>query len=145
MKIEKDYINDKFFDEKREISEIKYIVIKDIINSSATHYIIINGKAIQKIPDKYTSKAVNGGKLNRFGFLHGICTKYNSISIGIQDRLSDEDKEMCLKLVMTLKQRYNIKNDNVVRQMDITGKCEPKAWHNFDIWNAELKEKLIDL
>ena len=120
MKIEKDYINDKFFDEKREISEIKYIVIKDIINSSATHYIIINGKAIQKIPDKYTSKAVNGGKLNRFGFLHGICTKYNSISIGLQDRLSDEDKEMCLKLVMALKQRYNIKNDNVLTSLFIS-------------------------
>lgn len=73
-----------------------------------------------------------------------ICTKYNSVSIGLSDTLSEQDIETCLRLIMTLKQRYDVENDNIVRQMDITGEHNPKTWHDMNKWKKNIKDKLID-
>ena len=144
MKIEKKILDPKFYGAKRP-NDIKYIVVQTINNKSVMHYYVSEGNASQLVPDENMTDSVNGGKLNRRGYLHGLCTKYNSISIGLPDTISKEDKETCVKLIMTLKQRYDIKNDNIVRQMDITGEMNPNEWHDDEKWKAEIKNKLIDM
>lgn len=124
---------------------IKYIVIQNIGNKFSPHYHIKDGKAVQIIPDANMSNSVNGGKLNDCGVLHGVCTKYNSISIGVCDNLSKEDKNICVNLVMTLKQRYNVKKNNIIRKKDVTGALEPTEWHNDKKWIEEVVKQIIEL
>lgn len=145
MKIEKKLTNPKYFDGERPKEDIKYIVIQNIDNIAIPHYHLSDGKVIQVIPDDNMTDAVSGPKLTRFGVLHGICSKYNSISIGVPYKMSAEDKQMCLNLIMTIKQRYKIKNDNIIRQKDITGIMNPDVWHDNDKWNTDIKNKLIDI
>ncbi len=142
MKIEEKLADSSHYGSKRSTSDIKYIVVIDLSNNHSPHYHIANGSAIQIIPDDYMSDVVNGPKLNPLGIFHGICTKYNSISIGIGNAPSDEDKEKCLELIMTIKQRYTIQNENVIRQMDITGEYNPKIWHINDKWERDITGKL---
>jgi len=144
MRIESRLTNPQNYDGIR-LEDIKYIVIQNIDNKFSPHYHIKDGKAIQIIPDDNMSDSVNGGKLNICGTLHGICTKYNSISIGVCDNLSKEDKKICLNLVMTLKQRYNIKKNNIIRKKDITGALEPTEWHDDKNWIEEVVKQIIEL
>ena len=144
MKIEKRYADPKHYSDKRQ-DGIVYIVIQALENKPTPHYHVSNGKAIQFVPDDFMSDSVNGGKLNGCGYLHGICTKYNCISIGVTDNMSEEDKTVCLNLVMTLKQRYGIKNENIVRQRDVTGEYTPCVWCDNGKWKEDIKDKLIDL
>lgn len=145
MKIEKKYADSKYYGSKRTLKDIMYIVVQDIKNGKTPHYHIINNTAIQIIPDYYMSNSINGGRFNKNGYLHGICTEYNSVSIGVPEKMSEEDKQLCLNLVMTLKQRYKIIDDRIVRQMDITGEINPAEWHNNDKWVKDIKNKLIDI
>ncbi len=145
MKIEKKLANPKYFDGERPKEDIKYIVIQNIDNIAMPHYHLSDGKVIQVIPDDKMTDAVSGPKLTRFGVLHGICSKYNSISIGVPYKMSAEDKQMCLNLIMTIKQRYKIKNDNVIRQMDVTGVENPMIWKDKEKWISDIKNKLIDI
>ena len=144
MRIESRLTNPKNYDGVRP-ERIKYIVIQNIGNKFSPHYHVKDGKAVQIIPDSNMSNSVNGGKLSDCGVFHGVCTKYNSISIGVCDNLSKEDKKICLNLVMTLKQRYKINNNDVVRQKDITGEVDPGKWYDDDCWNNDIKNKLIDI
>ena len=144
MKIEKKLLDRKFYGDKRP-QNIKYIVIQDINNNSVTHYYIADGVVTQIVPDENMTDSVNGGKLNRRGYLHGICTKYNSLSVGLPNNMSKDDEETCIRLIMTLKQRYDIKNDNIVRKMDITGELNPMKWHDNEKWNKDIKGRLIDI
>lgn len=145
MKIEKKLANPKYYGDKRSTSDIKYIVIQTIGNKATPHYYIKESEATQIIPDDYMSDAVNGVRVTKLGKLHGICTKYNSILVGIPQKLSDTDKETCLKLIMTLKQRYKINNDDIVRQTDVTGAKDPAEWYDIIKWKSDIKSKLIDV
>ena len=145
MKIFKKLINPRFYGDKRHIRDIDYIVIQTIDNKTTSHYHINNSEAIQVIPDDIMSNAVSGGKLNKYAYLHGICTKYNSITIGVPYKMSPEDKQTCLDLIMTLKQRYRIKNENIVRQFDVTGEINPEEWYDAVYWERDIKNKLIDV
>lgn len=145
MKIEKKIVDTKYYDSKRNANDIKYIVIQTIGNKPTPHYHVINGDATQFIPDNYMSNSVNGAKLNKRGYLHGVCTKYNSISIGVPENMSDDDKQTCLNLIMTLKQRYKVKNNNIIRQTDVTGENNPAVWHDEDKWKNDIQNKLIDI
>ena len=145
MKIEKKIADPKYYDEKRDTNDIKYIVIQTVSNKATPHYHIVDGKAIQVVPDVYMSNSINGAKVNEFGYLHGICTKYNCISIGVPEDMSDEDKQTCLNLVMTIKQRYKIKNENIVRQLNVTGEINPREWFDYDKWKRDIQNKLIDV
>ena len=120
-------------------------MVKNINNKALTHYVVKDEMVIQHIPDDNISEAVNGGRLNKFGYLHGICNKYNSISIGIISGMSSSGKKTCLNLIMTLKQRYKIDNDNIVRQMDVTGDIDPECWHDSKLWQAEIINNLIEI
>ena len=145
MKIEKKLVSPKYFGDKRPVDDIKYIVIQETGNKATPHYHIMDGEAIQAVPDEYLSDAVNGPKLSFYGNLHGICDKYNSISIGVPSKMSEEDKLACLKLIMTIKQRYKIKDDNIIRQMDVTGEINPEEWHDNEKWKKDIKNKLIEV
>lgn len=145
MKIERKIAEPRHYGDKRSTRDIKYIVLQTIGNKATTHYHISDGIAIQFVPDDHMSNAVNGAKMNRLGVLHGICTKYNSISIGVPCKMSEEDIQTCLNLVMTLKQRYKINNNDIVRQKDITGEVDPGKWYDDDCWNNDIKNKLIDI
>ena len=143
MKIEKNLTNPKNYCEERKC-KIYYIVIQEIGNKFSPHYHIVDGKAIQIVPDRNMSNSVNGGRVNKYGTLHGVCTKYNSISIGIGNNPSSDDLKVCIDLIMTLKQRYNIKMENIIRQRDITGEANPERWCDKDKWKTEIVDKLIE-
>ena len=145
MKIEKKLAPERLYKEYRTTDNIKYIVVQVIENNIVQHYHVHNGKAIQLIPDNYMSDSVKGAKLSDYGKLHGICNKYNSISVGVPNNMSAADKQTCVNLLMTIKQRYKICNENIVRQLDVTGVANPEQWHDNDKWNADIKNKLIDI
>lgn len=46
---------------------------------------------------------------------------------------------------MTLKQRYKIKNENIVRQKDVTGEFNPENLYEDDVWEKDVIDKLIEL
>ena len=46
---------------------------------------------------------------------------------------------------MTIKQRYKVNKDNIIRQKDVTGEIDPAEWHDNDKWNKDIKNKLIDI
>lgn len=145
MKIEKKIAPPKYYGDKRSLEDIIYIVVQTINNGTVTHYHINNGQAFQIIPDNYMSDAVNGPRFHKRGYLHGICNKYNCISIGITENMSEEDIKTCINLIMTIKQRYKINNDCVIRQMDVTGETNPIIWHDNEKWIKDIKNNLIEL
>ena len=145
MKIERKIAEPRFYGDKRSTKDIKFIVIQTIGNKATTHYHITDGTAIQFVPDDHISDAVNGARMNRLGIFHGICTKYNSISIGVPSKMSDDDVQTCLNLIMTLKQRYKINNNDIVRQKDVTGENDPVKWYDDYKWTNDIKNKLIDI
>ena len=103
------------------------------------------GEVVQFIPDDFLSNSVNGRKFCSKGYLHGICTQYTSLSIGLSHNPTEDDIDACIKLIMTLKQRYHIDNENIVRQKDVTGEANPEKWFNDDSWNRDIKSNLIDI
>jgi len=145
MKIEKRIADTRHYGDKRSTEDIEYIVIQTIGNKATTHYHVMNGVAIQIIPDDYVSDAVNGARLYSKGYLHGICTKYNSVSIGVPERMSEDDKQICFNLIMTLKQRFKVDRGKIIRQMDITGEMNPSEWSTDVLWESDIKNKLIDV
>lgn len=145
MKIEKKYAHCSHYGDKRDENDINYIVIKSIDDKPITHYHIVNGTAIQLIPDENISDSVNGARMCVKGYLHGICTRYNSVSIGVSDKMSKEDLQTLINLIMTIRQRYKIKNENVIRQMDITGEFNPEIFYEDDTWKKNILDKLIEI
>ena len=144
MRISRRFADKRTYGEKRSTDDIQYIVVQTISNTASSHYFIRDNEAIQLIPDEYMSNAINGARIGKDGILHGICTKYNSISIGVPYEMSDDVKQMCLNLVMTIKQRYKICNENIVRKTDVTGESNPEAWYDNDRWTKDIKNKLIE-
>lgn len=142
MKIEKRITSPKNYGDKRDTKDILYIVIDSIDNGPSCHYHIANGKAYQIVPDNYMSDSINGARLSRLGVYHGICTKYNSISIGIDDNPSDEEIDLCFHTVMMLLQRYAISLDNILRKVDVTGTAEPEIWFDNYRWNRDIVNRI---
>lgn len=145
MVIEQKITNPYNYSDKRSTRDIVYIVVQEISNKPTGHYHVKNGNAIQVIPDEFMSDSVNGGKLNQMGRLHGICTKYNSITICVSDNPSKKDIEIIPHLIMTLMRRYKIKDENVIRQKDVTGEYNPIVWASDERWDKDIKNKLADM
>lgn len=144
MKIEKKYADLKPR-EKRNTNDINYIVIQAFNDNDTSHYHISDGKVIQVLPDACISNSVNGGRVSRLGVYHGICNKYNSVSIGISNHPEEDDIELCKHLIMTLIYRLKIKKDNVIRQVDITGEISPEVWYDKDKWELDVIDKIKDM
>lgn len=145
MKIEQKITSHKNYGGSRSTDDIVYIVVKTIDDRPITHYHVVNGTAIQLIPDENISESVNGARMCFTGYLHGICTRYNCVSIGVPEKMSRDDKKTLLYLVMTLKQRYRIYDDNIVRLKDVTGECNPEIYYDDGSWKRDIKDKLIEL
>lgn len=141
MKIVKKYADTKKRD-KRNPDDIIYIVVQSFKNNDTSHYHVVDGNVIQVLPDCCISDSVNGGKLNKLGVYHGICTRLNSISIGIKDFPDDDDIKICRDLILTIKQRYKIKDENIIRQLDITGELSPEKWFDRDKWEDDVLQCL---
>jgi hypothetical protein len=144
MKIIKKYADLKTRD-KRNTSNICFIVIQSFNNKDTGHYHIVDGGLYQMLPDDYISNSVNGCKYNKLGIYHGICTKYNSISIGIADNPEESDIELCRHLIITIRQRYGIKEENVIRQTDVTGDISPEIWFDKNRWDKEIIQGIKDI
>ena len=144
MKIERKYTDTKTR-EKRNTKDIDYIVIQSHNNKDTSHYHIADGKIVQVLPDTYISNSVNGGRLTKLGIYHGICTKYNSISISVNNHPDEEDIELCRHLIMTLIYRHKINKEKVVRQTDVTGEVSPEIWFDKDKWDSDVIEKIKDM
>lgn len=145
MKIEKKFAHCKHYGDKRNTNDIDYIVVKSIDDKPITHYHIVNESAVQLIPDDHISDSVNGAKMCAKGYLHGICTRYNSVSIGVSDKMSRDDIQTLINLIMTLRQRYKVKNENVIRLKDVTGECNPEILYDDDSWKKDIKDMLIEV
>ncbi len=140
MKIEKKLADIKY--REKRCDDIQYIVIQAFNEKDTSHYQVYNGKVYQILPDDVLSNSVNGGKLNKYGVLHGICTKYNSITISLKDYPEEDDIELCRHLIMTLRQRHKIDENNIIRQIDITGEVSPKKWFNRGKWEEDILEAI---
>lgn len=145
MKIERKFTESKDYGDKRNKRDIEYIVIQTIDNKPITHYQVRDDNAIQYIPDEFLSNSVNGARLSTKGVFHGICTKYNSISIGLPSKPSTDEIQTCIKLIMTIKQRYKVKNEKVIRLTDITGEPNPERWYDNERWHKDIISNLIEL
>ena len=145
MKIEQKFADAKNYGDKRDKKDIEYIVIQTINNKPITHYQVRDGSAFQYIPDDFSSDSVNGARLSTRGVFHGICTKYNSISIGLPYKPSTDEIQICIKLIMTIKQRYKVKNEKVIRLTDITGEPNPERWYDNGRWQKDIISNLIEL
>ena len=145
MKIEKKFAHCKHYGDKRSTNDIDYIVVKSIDDRPITHYHVVNKTAIQLVPDENISDSVNGPRMCAKGYLHGVCTRYNSVSIGIDDKMSRDDVQTLINLIMTLRQRYKVKNENVIRLKDITGECNPEMLYDDDSWKKDIKDMLIEV
>lgn len=133
MKIESRINYKKDYGCQRNTSDIKYIVV---LSSDDTHYVVDGDKVYQHIPDIFMSDSVNGARICSLGAFHGICTRYNSLTVGIT---SDSEKSICL--IRTLMQRYKIPPENVLRKTDVTGEMNPEIWFDKHKWN-EIRKQL---
>lgn len=145
MKIEKKYTSLKKFGDKRKTDDINYIVVQSIGDRPTPHYHVVAEKVYQIIPDNYMSNSVNGARLSRHGVYHGICTKYNCISIGINENPTREDRDLCIHLILTLMQRYNLSSDKIIRQKDITGEVDPEIWFDESDWSRNVIRHINDI
>lgn len=145
MKIEKKITDACNYGDKRNTGDIKYVVLLDLGERPTPHYHVCGDKVYQIVPDNMMSATVNGARLSKDGVYHGICTKYNSVSIGINNNLSDKDSELCLHLIMTLLQRYDLRPDDVIRLKDITGEISPEIWEDNNKWTDDVINKLNDM
>lgn len=142
MKIAKKYVSPKHYGDKRSTGEIKYIVIQSLCNKPCSHYVVRNDESVQLIPDDRISLAVKGPRMTKEGVYHGVSNVYNSLSVCIPENPTSEELDLCRHLVMTLKQRYKIDNDNIIRLKDITGENNPEYFADNDRWHKCFCEKI---
>lgn len=145
MIIESKISDSKNYGEVRETKDIEYIVVQSFSDRPTSHYHVINGKIYHIIPDDYISDSVNGPRLTHFGRCHGICTKYNSISINIDNECTNTDIQQLSFLIMSLKRKYKIDVEKIIRQLDITGEADPIVFFDNSKWHEKVLQKIIDM
>lgn len=145
MTIEPKYTDPRNYGDVRDIKDIEYIVVQSFSKRPTAHYHIIKGKIYQIIPDEYISESVNGPKLTHFGKYHGICTKYNSISINIDENCSNKDIQLLSYLIMSIKRKYNVKKEKIIRQLEVTGEADPLRFFDSEEWNKKVINRIIDM
>ena len=59
--------------------------------------------------------------------------------------MTEDDVQTCLHLIMTIKQRYKVHNDCIIRKTDVTGEINPESLFDNDRWKADIKDKLIEI
>lgn len=145
MVIDKKFTEPKNYGDKRNKNDIEYIVIQEFSDKPTAHYHIVNEQVLQLIPDDFISNAVNGGKCCNLGIYHGICTKYNCISICIVENPNENDLELLSHLIMTIKRRYKISDDNILRQSDVTGEPNPQMFLDNRKWHEKVIQRVKNM
>ena len=155
---------------KRNIADIKYIVIhytandgdtdegngnyfaNNIVGASA-HYFVDDDSITRSVPDDYIAWAVGGSKYKytKGGKFYGKCTNANSISIefcdtkknGVYD-FTEATMKNAADLVKLLMKKYNVPVERVIRHYDVTGKVCPKPFVDDEKAWETFKERLAD-
>ena len=155
---------------KRNIADIKYIVIhytandgdtdegngnyfaNNIVGASA-HYFVDDDSITRSVPDDYIAWAVGGSKYKytKGGTFYGKCTNANSISIefcdtkknGVYD-FTEATMKNAADLVKLLMEKYTVPVERVIRHYDVTGKVCPKPFVDDEKAWKEFKERLVD-
>lgn len=145
MIIEKKIADPKNYGDKRNVEDIEYIVIQEVSDKPISHYQVMNNKVIQVIPDDYISNSVNGPKCCHLGIYHGISTKYNSITICIAEIPNNDDLDLLSHLIMTIKRRYKISVDKIIRQSEVTGEPNPQIFLDNDLWRKKVIQRIHEM
>ena len=158
------------YDSKRNIADIKYIVIHYTANDGDTakgngnyfannivgvsaHYFVDDGSIINSVPDDYIAWAVGGSKYKytKGGTFYGKCTNANSISIELCDTkkngvydFTEATMKNAADLVKLLMEKYTVPVERVIRHYDVTGKVCPKPFVDDEKAWKEFKERLVD-
>lgn len=169
--IKEDLAYRKNYSNKRELSQIKYIVIHYTANDGDTdenngnyfddkyigasaHYFVDSDSATRSVPDDYTAYHCGGGRQGSTGGSYlGKCTNTNSIGIEICDDVkngviypSDKTIENVIELTEYLMKKYDVPKSRVIRHYDVTGKKCPAYWCGTDNknkkWKTEFWNKL---
>lgn len=140
---------------KRDISDIKYIVIhytgnkndKAISNAkyfqgknrhASAHLFVDGGEYIYRsVPDNYIAWSVGGlySTKNGAGTYYKKCTNANSISIEMCNSVGSVPKKVynqTVELTKYLMAKYNIPESHVIRHFDANGKSCPAPWATKD-------------
>ena len=155
---------------KRNIADIKYIVIhytandgdtdegngnyfaNNIVGASA-HYFVDDDSITRSVPDDYIAWAVGGSKYKytKGGTFYGKCTNANSISIELCDTkkngvydFTEATMKNAADLVKLLMEKYTVPVERVIRHYDVTGKVCPKPFVDDEKAWKEFKERLVD-
>ena len=145
MIIEKKIADPKNYGDKRNVEDIEYIVIQEVSEKPISHYQVMNNNVIQVIPDDYISNSVNGPRCCHLGIYHGICTKYNSITICIAEKPNNDDLDLLSHLIMTIKRRYKISIDKIIRQSEVTGEPNPQMFLDNDLWHKKVIQRIHEM
>lgn len=167
VKIKENYANAQNYGSRRNMSNVKYIVIhytandgdsdenngkyfhNNIVKASA-HYFVDDDSITASVPLNYTAYSVGGNKLNTGGGrLYGTVRNANSINIELCDTVrngviypTDKTINNALDLVRKLMADYNIPQSNVIRHFDVTGKKCPAYWVDDAKWKNEFWNKI---
>ena len=151
--------NKKQIGKRRNLSDVKYLVIHDTGNTSRTadamahykylqnasrygsaHYYLDDKEIIQTIGDSFVAWAI-GDKWGYKNNPHRIKDAYNSNSLSIELCInSDIDKAKAYKnlveLTKNLMAKFKIPAERVIRHFDATGKTCPGSWskNNWSQW-----------
>lgn len=168
MKIKTNYAHPKNYGVERGKDRIKYLVyhytandgdsdeanakyFHDRIVKASAHYFVDNDSITQSVPENMIAFSVGGKKLNSGGYLNGICTNTNSISIELCDSkkngrydFTENTLEQAIELGKAMMDKYNIPIERVVRHYDVTGKICPRPFvEDVGYW-ITFKGRLID-
>lgn len=151
--------NKKQIGKRRNLSDIKYLVIHDTGNTSraadamahfrylqsatrygSAHYYLDDKEIIQTIGDSFVAWAI-GDKWGYGNNPNRVKDAYNSNSLSIELCInSDIDKEKAYKnlveLTKNLMAKFKIPPERVIRHFDATGKSCPGSWskNNWSQW-----------
>lgn len=151
--------NKKQIGKRRNLSDIKYLVIHDTGNTSRTanamahykylqnasrygsaHYYLDNKEIIQTIGDSFVAWSI-GDKWGYGNNPNRVKDAYNSNSLSIELCInSDIDKDKAYKnlveLTKNLMAKFKIPPERVIRHFDATGKSCPGSWskNNWSQW-----------
>lgn len=157
MNLKINLANKSNYGSKRNLSEIKYIVIhytandgdtdesngkyfKNNVVKASAHYFVDSDSITQSVPDDYVAYSVGGNKWNDCsvtggGKFYGVCKNQNSISIELTDDVKDgviypskATIDLAIDLTKILMKKYLIDNNHVIRHFDVNGKHCPMYW-----------------
>ena len=169
--LKKHIANKNNYGNKRNISDIKRIVIHYTTNDGDTdenngkyfannikkasaHYFVDDDSVTQSVPDDYVAYSVGGNKYSNCastggGKLYGIATNANTLNIEICDDVkngvvypSQATIDNVIAFTKVKMKEYNISKENVIRHFDVNGKPCPAYWIDDAKWKSEFWNKL---